>query len=109
MLLTADEQEKVELIAISPDPPEKSREMVAKIESGSPYRVAYRLLSDVDHKVIDLYGLRNEAAAARGRFVPHPATYVIDSKGKVAWRFVEVDYKIRPANEVVRDALRKAR
>jgi peroxiredoxin len=33
--------------------------------------------------------------------LPHPATYVIDREGKVRYRFVEVDYKIRPSNEDV--------
>jgi hypothetical protein len=32
---------------------------------------------------------------------------VLDKQGKVVWRFTEVDYKIRPANETTRDALRK--
>ena len=107
-LLTKAEREQVELLAISPDPPEKNLELLRRIQGDSPGPLPYRVLSDADHAVIDRYGLLNEQAAAAGRFVPHPATYLIDKQGKVIWRFVEVNYKIRPANEVIRDALRKA-
>jgi peroxiredoxin len=60
--------------------------------------VNYPMLSDADHRVIDRYGLLNDKAR---RVMPHPATYVIDRQGIVRWRFVEVDYKIRPSNEDV--------
>ncbi len=65
------------------------------------------LLSDAQHRVIDLYGLRNEAAAARGRFLPHPTTYVIDPSGKVRWKFTERNYAVRPTNEVILAQLEK--
>ena len=48
--------------------------------------------------MIDRYGLLN---AQSRRAIPHPATIVIDRAGKVRWRFVEVDYKVRPTNEQV--------
>lgn len=60
------------------------------------------LLSDPDHKVIDQYGLLNP----NSRGLPHPATYVIDKKGVVRWKFVEVDYKIRPDSDQVLKALK---
>ncbi len=62
------------------------------------------MLSDADHRVIDRYGLLNEGSK---RAMPHPATYVIDRDGKVRWRFVEVDYKVRPSNEDVLKELAK--
>jgi len=51
--------------------------------------------------VIDRYGLLNP----NGRGIPHPATYIIDKKGVVRWRYLEVDYKKRPGNEEVLKAL----
>ena len=56
------------------------------------------MLSDPDHAVIDRYGLFNEDSSGR-RPLPHPATYVIDKEGVVRYRFVEVDYRVRPTNE----------
>jgi peroxiredoxin len=64
----------------------------------------FPLLSDQDHKVIDRYGLLNDKAQ---RPLPHPATFVIDREGRVRWRFVEVDYKVRPSNEDVLRELAK--
>jgi peroxiredoxin len=61
-------------------------------------------LSDPDHKVIDRYGLLNEQSK---RIIPHPATYVIDRKGRVQWRFVEIDYKVRPSNDDVLAQIKK--
>jgi peroxiredoxin len=57
--------------------------------------------------VIDLYGLRNEAAAARGRFLPHPTTYVIDRTGRVRWKFTEKNYAVRPTNDLILAELKK--
>lgn len=106
-LLRESERNEVELLAVSPDPREKLKTAVENVQAKSPGAVTYRLLSDADHKVIDRYGLRNEAAAAKGRFIPHPTTYVLDKKGKVVWHFTEVDFKIRPSNETIRESLRK--
>jgi len=37
--------------------------------------------------------------------IPHPAVYVIDKQGKVAWAKIESDYKQRPMNEEIRASL----
>ena len=60
------------------------------------------MLSDPGHKVIDRYGLLNPDSKG----LPHPATYVIDKKGVVRWKFVETDYTIRPSNDQVLKALK---
>jgi len=57
--------------------------------------------------VIDRYGLLNEQAVTRGRFLPHPTTYVLDKQGIVRWKFTEKDYKIRPTNEAILTELKK--
>lgn len=64
----------------------------------------YPLLSDPDHRVIDRYGLFNPNESKR-RPVPHPTTIVIDMEGVVRWKFVEVNYKIRPELEDILTAL----
>lgn len=95
------------MIAVAPDPVEKLGEMAKKIEAeiGKPPQMTF--LADAGHKVIDTYGLLNETAAQRGRFLPHPTTYVLDSKGVVRWKFTEKDYKVRPTNEMVFAELKK--
>ncbi len=66
----------------------------------------YPLLSDPDHRVIDRYGIYNPNESKR-RPVPHPTTIVIDMEGVVRWKFVEVNYKIRPELEDILAALGK--
>ena len=56
----------------------------------------FPMLSDLDHRVIDRYGLLNDKSQ---RIIPHPTTLVVDRKGVICWRFTEVDYRIRPSNE----------
>jgi peroxiredoxin len=60
-------------------------------------------LEDKNHQVIDRYGIYNPD----GKGWPHPATYIIDSGGIVRWKFVEVNYRKRPTNEQILQALRK--
>jgi peroxiredoxin len=62
-------------------------------------------LSDPGHRVIDRYGVWNPA----GKGWPHPTTLVIDREGIVRWKFVEVDYKVRPSNAQILEALTRLR
>ncbi len=65
------------------------------------------LLSDAQHKVIDLYGLRNQEASTQSTILPYPTTYVIDGTGKVRWRFTEKNQAVRPSNEMILAELKK--
>ena len=64
----------------------------------------YPLLSDPDHAVIARYGLLNQQDP-ESRPIPHPTTFVIDREGIVRWKFIEINYRIRPSNEQVLAAL----
>lgn len=94
-------------MAIAPDPLDKLGDIIPKVKAKTSDKFLITLLSDSDHAVIDRYGLLNEQAAARGRFLPHPTTYVIDKEGIVRWKFTEVDYKIRPTNAAILTELKK--
>jgi len=89
------------VLAITVDSKEDLRKVSGRL-SGEDSESHIVLLSDPGHKVIDRYGLLNP----NGRGLPHPATYIIDKKGIVRWKFVEVDYSIRPDSEQVLEALR---
>ena len=106
-LLSPAEKATTEILAVAPDKREDLEKMAAKVTAKSGPEMGITLLSDPDHAVIDRYGLLNAAAAQKGRFLPHPTTYVIDRQGVVRWKFTEVDYKIRPTNEMVLEALRQ--
>jgi len=107
-LVKGEKLGKVRMLAVSPDAVDKVKELATKVEAKAGAFSGLTLLSDADHKVIEAWGILNEQAAARGRFLPHPATFVIDAKGRVHWRFIEKDYKVRPTNEMVLDAVRGA-
>ena len=72
--------------------------MVDRVAREDGIVLDYPLLSDPEHHVIDRYGLFN-MNDPKGREITHPATFVIDMEGVVRWRFVEVNYRVRPTNE----------
>jgi peroxiredoxin len=101
--LTKKEKQKIQILAVSIDNHEDSKKFVQKLKERFAGDLDFPLLEDRNHKVIDRYGILNRD----GKGWPHPATYVIDQQGVVRWRFVETDYKKRPTNEQILQALRK--
>lgn len=106
-LLPDGRKQDTVIVGVAPDPVEKIADVVPKVKKSIDGEFTVTLVADAEHKVIDRYGLLNEKAAERGRFIPHPTTYVIDKQGVVRWKFTEVDYKIRPTNEMVLAELEK--
>ena len=83
-----------------------SKDFARKIASDGKGAVNFPILSDLDHKIIDVYGLRDPAYEGQKVYgIPHPAVYVIDKAGRVAWAKVESNYRERPTNEEIRAAL----
>lgn len=80
------------------------RKMVEQI-SKDGVRADFTFLSDPGHRVIDRYGILNPADR---RGIPHPTTLVIDRRGIVRWKIIEINYKVRPTNDMILDALRRA-
>jgi peroxiredoxin len=98
--------ENVRLFAISIDPPDVSKEFATKLAADGRGEISFPLLSDPDHRTIDSYRLRDPAHdGEKFAGIPHPAVYVIDKSGIVAWAKVESNYKNRPKNEEIRAAL----
>ncbi len=92
-------------MALASDGPEQLQMMVDRVaEETDGYVIDFALLSDPDAAIINRYGLFNQADP-RGRAIPHPTAYVIDMEGRVRWKFIEVNYRIRPANEDILAAL----
>ena len=88
------------------DPPDVSKNFAEKIAADGKGAVSFPLLSDPEHKIIDAYGLRDPAYEGQKVYgIPHPAVYVIDKNGKIAWVKVESNYRERPTNQEIRAAL----
>ncbi|MGJ8655933.1 MAG: peroxiredoxin-like family protein [Akkermansiaceae bacterium] len=97
-----------ELVAISPQMPDES---LTGPERGA---LSFPVLSDQDAKVAAQYGVAWEVPEillehmrvdrgldlkdlnnGNGSILPIPATFVLDRRGEVVWRFVDVDYRTR--------------
>ena len=76
--------------------------MIDRVAADDGMLIEYQLLADPGNAVIDRYGVFNPDG---GRPIPHPTTLVIDKQGVVRWKFIEIDYRIRPTNEDILTAL----
>jgi peroxiredoxin len=98
--------ENVRLFAISVDPPDVSKEFATKLAADGNGEINFPILSDPDHRTIDAYGLHDPAYDSdKFAGIPHPAVYVIDKNGIIAWAKVESNYRERPTNDEIRAAL----
>ncbi len=103
----------VQLVAISPDRPEKLADSVGK------HHLDYTLLSDSEAKAIVAFGLAfrvpaadrerlkgmkmdiDDASGRQHHLLPVPAVYVVDAEGVVRFVYANPDYKSRLAPEVL--------
>jgi peroxiredoxin len=99
-LLSEEQRGRTQILALSADAPDDLQRMVDRISAEDQLAPRFPFLTDPGHRVIDRYGLFNPDDP-RGRQIAHPATFVIDGEGIVRWRFVEVDYRVRPGNEEI--------
>ena len=91
----------VQIIAISPDPNEKSQELAQKL------RARYRFLADRDLAVTRRYGLLHAHGGHKGQDVARPTTVVIDRRGVVRWLQLTDSIQIRPDPADVARAVRQ--
>ena len=82
--------------------------MIDRVRDEYGVELDMTILADPGHAVIDRYGIFNENSP-EGRPVPHPTTLVVDRAGVVRWRYTEIDYRTRPANQEILDALMEVR
>jgi len=78
--------------------------MIDRVAESDGRVLDFTLLSDPDHAVINRYGLLNQQDP-EARPIPHPTTFIVDREGVVRWKFIEINYKIRPTNEDILGAL----
>jgi peroxiredoxin len=85
----------VQVVAVSVDPPGKTREHFAKLG------FTYTFLSDQDRNVIRRYDLLHSSEGDIAR----PAEFLIDPQGVVRWRLLTPNYYVRLRPEEVLAAL----
>jgi peroxiredoxin len=102
--LSPAQREATEILALAIDSREQLGQMIERVAETDGRVLEFPLLSDPDHAVIARYGLLNQLDP-EARPIPHPATFVIDREGVVRWKFIEINYRIRPTNEDILAAL----
>ena len=90
------------MLAVSVDEREDQQKMIDRIAAEDGMLIEYQLLADPGNAVIDRYGIFNPESQ---RPVPHPTVFVIDKQGVVHWKFIEIDYRIRPTNDDILTAV----
>jgi len=109
-----------QLVAISPQVPDDS------LNTDEINTMDFIVLSDQNANVASNYGVAWEVPEfllehmrkdrqldleainnGNSNILPIPATFVIDSDGKIVWRFVDVDYRTRSEPDDIIDALTK--
>ena len=92
--LVAIRQRGAHLAAIAIDPPELSQALAGVL------KLEFPLLSDLDSKVIDAYGVRNDLPGVHPG-VSNPAMFVIDRQGVVRFAEVRPDPQPRTSPELI--------
>jgi len=98
--LTELGDEGIQILAISPDPNEKSQELARKLHA------RYRFLTDRDLAVTRRYGLLHAHGGHRGQDVARPTTVVLDRRGVIRWLRLADSIQIRPDPADVARAVR---
>ncbi|GMV04078.1 MAG: hypothetical protein AMXMBFR53_03590 [Gemmatimonadota bacterium] len=102
--MTPGQRERTEILALSIDDRDEQKAMLDRVAASDGRPLEFPLLSDPDHSVVARYGLLNQQDP-QDRPIPHPTVFVVDREGVVRWKFIEVNYKIRPTNEDILSAL----
>lgn len=88
------------------DTAEQSRKFIENIAADGRGAIAFPLLSDPQHRVIDAYGLADPRYLKQARQgIPYPAVYVVDRSGRVAWSRIDTDFRERPPTREIRSVL----
>jgi glutaredoxin-dependent peroxiredoxin len=90
-----------EVLAVNVDSPGKNQGVVDKAKLGFP------ILSDTNCEMIDAYGVRHIGAGLDGGDIARPAVFILDGDGKIVWRMITNNNRIRVRPEMVVEQLKK--
>ena len=94
------EKAGVAIVAVSPDPNERSQELAERL------RLGYRFVADRDLALTRRYGLVHARGGQHGEDVPTPSTVVLDRDGVVRWLWISDNFQVRPDPQAVLGAVR---
>ena len=101
-------QDGFTIVAISPDPIDRLKEMKSKIAADKKGEVPFALLSDPGSKTVNAYGVYDPTYTGKDEDgLPRAAVFILDKDRNVVWANVSTDYKKRPAVAEIRAELDK--
>lgn len=83
----------MEVVAISADSPEESRDLRKKAG------LTFQFLSDPNAETIRRYNLLHAKAGPNGRDIARPGEFLVDSSGAVRWVNLTEDFRVRARAE----------
>jgi len=92
-----------EIIAVSVDTIEESARLAAGLGLDFP------LLSDVERQAIFDWGLVHEGGKPGGGAIARPAIFIVEPDGRISWRSLTENWRVRERPEQVLDALARTR
>ena len=95
----------VEILAVSPDPPDATRELIRSLHAKKGVRLTHRFVSDAKLAAVDACGARN----TKGAMTVRPLYLLYDRTGHEVWRFSEKHARMAPTDDELREALGRLR
>jgi peroxiredoxin len=90
------------VVAVSVDTIEESARLAEKLG------LEFQILSDVQEDAIRTWGLVHESAKPGGGAISRPAIFLIEPDGRISWRQLTDDYRVRARPEDLLVVLRAA-
>jgi len=84
-----------------------SAESEARLAAG--LGLEFPILSDVDRRAIQDWGLVHEAGGPGASTIARPATYIVEPDGTISWRSLTTNWRVRVRPEHVLEALADSR
>lgn len=95
----AEFQERgIRIVALSVDGPEDLARM--KESAGAEFE----FVSDADTQLISLFGVRHIGGRVDGADIAQSASFLLDSTGRLVWKRVAENYRVRPRPQEILDA-----
>jgi peroxiredoxin len=89
------------VIAISADTPEQNRQLREDMNFD------FFVLSDSEGQAISAFGLQHKSAGIHGEDIARPGVFVLDRGGRIAWRSLTENWRIRVRPETIIEQLKQ--
>ena len=68
--------------------------------------IQFSLLSDADGAIMDAFGLRHAGGNIDGGDIARPAVFIVDRDGKIVWRDLTDNWRVRVRGETILQELK---